>query len=631
MALGERILLCLSSTKGLTEQFVSMQSSWLQDCKNNDSITNSGYLHRIMQSTISVRSRYDSSISLSYVHLWYFRVFFPAPLSNSRTIGYHLSAFLRLFYQSLRLLESGSTSAGCQRTDRIRCSSNFPWLLVFPSVNSIVRSTHSDVTQRSRRMVEQTRAAATFTKCSFVPQPRTSTDQWLQPTETNRTRNLTVRRTTVRKKTTMVRISFNPPALENLWKLIVSCSIEGASSSTPSSDYSRTTWTQTTSSSSSSRSVSEVIDEIIRILSQNNASVARGSDSQSNFAMRNQSQYQDSTVQLLASLLVATAGGSPVNTPQQQNPRIDDATALIAALLSPQRENSQPQSLQAPTHTAMQMGLGQVANLPSSNNISNLPHGWLMQYLLQQSNAAPPPQMTPQDLLNTLTLYLQNTQQSPAQQSPAQMSQQLQNPFLVAANPMAINQRNRYSQAAPSDGSTSTAHGDQRAKKQKTHDARETLPRILSVSEDVDNLSAHQIFLRCQIEAFRATEEDVSTHTRGRNKPVVIGQIGIRCRHCSNIPVRRRQKGSTYFPATVLGLYQAAQNMCTIHMQCGLCSEMPLEVKNQFAQLLSTKVAGSGAGRPYWANAAIKLGLVDTPDGIRYSGDLKQAIPDVCK
>jgi hypothetical protein len=139
-------------------------------------------------------------------------------------------------------------------------------------------------------------------------------------------------------------------------------------------------------------------------------------------------------------------------------------------------------------------------------------------------------------------------------------------------------------------------------------------------------LSSHQVQLRNQIEAFQATDDDVTTHTRGRNKPITIGQIGIRCRHCSHLPVVRRQKGSTYFPATLLGLYQAAQNMSTTHMQCGLCHEMPQDIKESFVSLLTTKPASSGAGRPYWAQSAKKLGLVDTEDGIRFIRDIPPGV-----
>ena len=150
-----------------------------------------------------------------------------------------------------------------------------------------------------------------------------------------------------------------------------------------------------------------------------------------------------------------------------------------------------------------------------------------------------------------------------------------------------------------------------------------SLPVILAQPLDEVKLSSHQVLLRHQIEAFKASEDDVTTHTRGRNKPVQLGQIGIRCRHCSKLPISRRQKGSTYFPATLMGLYQAAQNMSTSHMQNGICTEMPENIKQEFGRLLTSKVTSSGAGRPYWAESAKNLGLVDTEEGIRFIRDLR--------
>jgi hypothetical protein len=147
------------------------------------------------------------------------------------------------------------------------------------------------------------------------------------------------------------------------------------------------------------------------------------------------------------------------------------------------------------------------------------------------------------------------------------------------------------------------------------------LPAVLFTSADIQRLSPHQIFLRQQIEAFRASESDIGTHKRGRNKPIILNQVGIRCRHCAHIPVEKRQKGSTYFPASCSGIYQASQNMNTMHLQCGLCSEMPEEVRHRFSFLLAVKGVSLGAGRPYWEKAAKDIGLVDTPDGIRFFRD----------
>jgi hypothetical protein len=165
------------------------------------------------------------------------------------------------------------------------------------------------------------------------------------------------------------------------------------------------------------------------------------------------------------------------------------------------------------------------------------------------------------------------------------------------------------------------------------HDDAHTIPKSLPVclarsAVDEYKLSEHQNFLRQQIEAFQATQDDVMTHTRGRNKPVQLGQVGIRCRHCAHLPVSRRQKGSTYFPSNKLGIYQAAQNMSTAHIQCGLCTEMPEAHKLKFMEIMSAKKpnCSNGAGRPYWAQSATQLGLVDTEEGIRFIRDLSPGI-----
>ena len=143
-----------------------------------------------------------------------------------------------------------------------------------------------------------------------------------------------------------------------------------------------------------------------------------------------------------------------------------------------------------------------------------------------------------------------------------------------------------------------------------------SLPTLLVVPMDHTQLSSHQTLLRYQIEVFQAGEEDTSTHTRGRNKPVKRGQIGIRCRHCKVLPVTQRKRGSVYFPRAVEGFYQAAQNMNSTHLQTGECPMMGEALKEEFATLIATRGISTGAGRSYWANHATLLGLRNTDDGI---------------
>ena len=76
-------------------------------------------------------------------------------------------------------------------------------------------------------------------------------------------------------------------------------------------------------------------------------------------------------------------------------------------------------------------------------------------------------------------------------------------------------------------------------------------PISLAMSYDEANLPPLQCFVRNQIEVFQATREDVTANAQGRNRPVVLGQVGVRCRHCAVVPHKLRQPGSAYFPRTV--------------------------------------------------------------------------------
>lgn len=145
---------------------------------------------------------------------------------------------------------------------------------------------------------------------------------------------------------------------------------------------------------------------------------------------------------------------------------------------------------------------------------------------------------------------------------------------------------------------------------------------VLAVPQDHGRLNEQQIFLRHQIEVFRASADDIMSHTRGRNRAVTLLQVGLRCRHCGHLPVGARRKGSTYFPSALISIYQAAQNLNLEHFQSGLCQEMSDEFKLLFRSFSEKRAAASFAGKPYWADAARQLGLIDTEEGIRFAVDI---------
>ena len=75
----------------------------------------------------------------------------------------------------------------------------------------------------------------------------------------------------------------------------------------------------------------------------------------------------------------------------------------------------------------------------------------------------------------------------------------------------------------------------------------------LSLSIDNNMLSEYQLLVRQQLEIFEAGPEDVESNTQGRKKQVVVGQVGLRCRHCAPFPLRARGRGAVYYPAKLNG------------------------------------------------------------------------------
>lgn len=138
----------------------------------------------------------------------------------------------------------------------------------------------------------------------------------------------------------------------------------------------------------------------------------------------------------------------------------------------------------------------------------------------------------------------------------------------------------------------------------------------LYMPRDKENLSSYQCFLRQQIELFEAGSEDVSSTMPGRNKAIVLGQVGIRCLHCAMLPARHRGTGATYYPAKLDRLYQAAQNMAQTHFNKH-CRHIPQEIVSELSRLLQRSKSSAGAGKKYWSDGARLLGVYETDDILR--------------
>jgi hypothetical protein len=137
----------------------------------------------------------------------------------------------------------------------------------------------------------------------------------------------------------------------------------------------------------------------------------------------------------------------------------------------------------------------------------------------------------------------------------------------------------------------------------------------MNVPYDDEVLAEYQIFLRQNIEYFEAGRGEVDNRIPGRHKEVFPGQVGIRCIHCSGIPIYRRPIGSVYFPSTLEWIYQLAQKIGKIHFESGKCSHMSsqLQEKIRLYRPDGRKASASQGGRRYWEISARAMGIVERP------------------
>ena len=152
-----------------------------------------------------------------------------------------------------------------------------------------------------------------------------------------------------------------------------------------------------------------------------------------------------------------------------------------------------------------------------------------------------------------------------------------------------------------------------------TEDNRDTNSKatLLYMQCDEDVLCPSQIFLRKQIELFEAQSLDIELFVSGRRRPVVLGQIGIRCRHCAHLHPSTRKKGSAYYPSRLNGIYQAAQNIASSHL-CDSCESVDGWTKSKLLEFQFVKTRKGYGGKNYWGQAAKALQVIETDAGLKF-------------
>jgi len=158
-------------------------------------------------------------------------------------------------------------------------------------------------------------------------------------------------------------------------------------------------------------------------------------------------------------------------------------------------------------------------------------------------------------------------------------------------------------------------------------------PMPLAMEFDKDWLTPLHCFVRRHcVEVFTATSQDVATPSKGKRKPIQVGQVGIRCPHCcrtvgsDSSSNKARERGSVYYPTAISSIYNATMNLLQRHLHS--CTAVPEDVMRRY-ETLKADDARSGTSKRYWVESALSLGLVDTATGIRFSALRPPPLPSL--
>jgi len=113
------------------------------------------------------------------------------------------------------------------------------------------------------------------------------------------------------------------------------------------------------------------------------------------------------------------------------------------------------------------------------------------------------------------------------------------------------------------------------------------------------------------MECFAANNRDVTERRTagGSIHPPAIGQVGLRCVHCTNVPLKVRAKGSVLYPKTVRAIHMAMRNFQRHHLLT--CRHIPPNVKARYASIKNKAVQSKKDSYIYLAQSCKDMGVVE--------------------
>lgn len=130
------------------------------------------------------------------------------------------------------------------------------------------------------------------------------------------------------------------------------------------------------------------------------------------------------------------------------------------------------------------------------------------------------------------------------------------------------------------------------------------------------------------IQVFVTTEEDMTAQGRGA-RPSKVGQVGLRCFFCKDVPKKNLAKQAVCFPSKRANIFESVRNFQRTHVIA--CQCIPEHMKMKYKTLNEQgglQKRSQKYMKAYYAEAAIELGIVDSPNGLMFgNAPNKSGIP----
>ncbi len=144
-----------------------------------------------------------------------------------------------------------------------------------------------------------------------------------------------------------------------------------------------------------------------------------------------------------------------------------------------------------------------------------------------------------------------------------------------------------------------------------------------NTSPDGKILNTYMGLMRQQLQFVEISTQE-AVFCKAKNVSVHVGQVALRCLHCTGVSIEFRQRGSLIVAMEHNSLYRHFADGKNIHIE-ELCPFVPSDTKKQLKALRQQRGATLAQDHLFWSTKAKDEGVVQTNHGLRFESSLLMA------